>query len=94
MSARLASRLAACKVTPHTLVARLARQAEFVSPVPIPLPPYLRDPKDLIVLEAALAAGADAIVTGDEDLLSLKSFANIPILNARKALEKLGIAVE
>jgi predicted nucleic acid-binding protein len=48
----------------------------------------------LIVLAAALAARADAIVTGDEDLLSLKSFEGIPIMKAREALEKLGIAVE
>ena len=66
----------------------------MVSPAPLALPPSLRDPKDIIVLAAALAARADAIVTGDEDLLSLKSFEGIPIINARKALEKLGITVE
>jgi predicted nucleic acid-binding protein len=54
----------------------------------------LRDPKDLIVLAAAITAEADAIVTGDEDLLSLKSFEGIPILTARQALEKLGLSTE
>jgi putative PIN family toxin of toxin-antitoxin system len=42
--AKLASQLAARDVTPHKLVARLARQAELVSPAPLPLPPSLRDP--------------------------------------------------
>ena len=92
--ARLASRLAARDVTPGKLVARLAREAELVSPAPLPLPSSLRDPKDLIVLAAAVAARADAIVTGDEDLLSMESFEGIPIIKAREALEKLGIPVE
>lgn len=57
-------------------------------------PPELRDPKDLPVLAAAVAAHADAIVTGDEDLVSLKSFQGIPITKDREALEKLGLPVE
>ncbi len=56
--------------------------------------PELRDPKDLPVLAAAVAAHADAIVTGDEDLISLKSFQGIPIMKARDALEKLGLPAE
>ena len=45
-----------------------------------PLPePVCRDPD--LVIAAALAANADAIVTGDRDLLVLKSFHGIPILN-------------
>jgi len=48
----------------------------------------------LIVLAAAFAAKADAIVTGDDDLLALKSFEGIPILTARQILQKLGISTE
>jgi putative PIN family toxin of toxin-antitoxin system len=91
---RLGGRLTLCNVSPAKLVARLARQAEFVSPAPIPLPPSLRDPKDLMVLAAAVAARADAIVTGDDDLLSMKSFEGIPIMKAREALDKLGLPAE
>lgn len=91
---RLTSRLVLRNVTPAKLVARLARQAEWVSPAPLPLPPSLRDPKDLMVLAAAVAAHADAIVTGDDDLLSLQSFEGIPIMKAREALEKLGLPAE
>ena len=39
-----------------------------------------RDPKDNMVLEAALAGGAKFIVTGDEDLLVLNPFRNIAIV--------------
>ncbi|MBI4328043.1 MAG: putative toxin-antitoxin system toxin component, PIN family [Chloroflexi bacterium] len=92
--AKLASRLAVRDVTSSKLVARLARQAEFVSPVPIALPPSLRDAKDLIVLAVASTAKADAIVTGDEDLLTMKAFEGIPILTVREALEKLGVPAE
>jgi len=46
-----------------------------------------RDPKDNIVLECALAGKADAIVTGDKDLLSMKFFSNIPILTPRQFLK-------
>jgi len=38
-----------------------------------------------------VGADADAIVTGDDDLLSLAAFEGIPILTVRQALEKLGI---
>lgn len=87
----LADRLAARNVTPHKLIVRLIQKAELVSPALIPLPSALRDPKDLIVLATAVAAHADAIVTGDEDLLVLKSFQDIPIWKVREALEKLGL---
>lgn len=39
-----------------------------------------RDANDDVVLACALAANADAIVTGDEDLLVLQSFQQIPIV--------------
>ena len=42
-----------------------------------------RDPDDVKVLGLAVASNADYIVTGDKDLLDLKSFQGIPILNPR-----------
>lgn len=48
-----------------------------------------RDPKDDKYLEAALAGGADVIVTGDKDLLALRSFEGIPILTPSSFLRKL-----
>ena len=40
-----------------------------------------RDPGDDIFLSCAVAAGADAIVSGDRDLLDLGAFRGIPILS-------------
>jgi putative PIN family toxin of toxin-antitoxin system len=41
-----------------------------------------RDPKDNMFLELAVTAGATCIITGDQDLLTLHPFNNIPILSA------------
>lgn len=48
-----------------------------------------RDPADNRVLEAAVEASVDAIVTGDDDLLALMSYDRIPIVPARAFLELL-----
>ena len=42
------------------------------------------------MLACALAAKADLIVTGDRDLLALKSFREIPIMTAAEAVRALG----
>lgn len=49
-----------------------------------------RDPKDDMVLEAAVAGEADYIVTGDEDLLVLGDFEGIEITSPHVFLERLG----
>lgn len=51
--------------------------------------PVCRDATDDIVLATAIAAGADFIVTGDQDLLVLKSHEGVRILTPRAFLEKL-----
>lgn len=48
-----------------------------------------RDPKDNPVIECAVCGKADFIVTGDKDLLSLKTFRKIPIITPREFLEIL-----
>ena len=58
--------------------------ATLVIPEPIP-PTVLNDPDDDHVLGCALAAKADLIVSGDQDLLALKLFAGIPIVTAAEA---------
>ena len=42
-----------------------------------------RDPKDNFLLEAAIAGGAEYIITGDNDLLVLDPFNDIKILNPK-----------
>lgn len=48
-----------------------------------------RDPKDNKFLEAALAGEADAIVTGDDDLLVLNPFEGVDILRPAELLDRL-----
>ena len=43
----------------------------------------LRDPEDLPILASAIAAAADVLVTGDEDLLSIRDQVAIPITDPR-----------
>lgn len=48
-----------------------------------------RDADDDLVLACALAARADLVVSGDDDLLVLASFQDIPILSVADALGRL-----
>ncbi len=69
------------------------RLVVLVEPVPLPAP-VSRDPDDDHVLACALTAGAALIVSGDRDLLDLKTFHNIPILTARDALAFIASAAQ
>jgi uncharacterized protein len=62
--------------------------AEVIDPPPLPQP-VCRDPDDDAVLALAVAAQADVMISGDEDLLSLQSFEGIPILNPTMALQRV-----
>ncbi len=60
--------------------------------VPRPTAPSdlpLRDPDDTWVLASALAGGAELLVTGDKDLLSLAERAPLPIVNPRGCWDRL-----
>ena len=46
-----------------------------------------RDPDDDHVVAAALAAKADAIVSGDDDLLALGEVAEVPVLKVAEAVK-------
>jgi len=47
------------------------------------------DPEDNRILECAVAANADYVITGDSHLLKLNKYLNIDILNVAVFLEKL-----
>lgn len=46
-----------------------------------------KDPSDNKILEAALAAKADLIITGDKHLLEIREFREIKIVKAREFLD-------
>jgi putative PIN family toxin of toxin-antitoxin system len=54
-----------------------------------PVPHICRDANDEIVLACAVAANADMIVTGDKDLLIMKQYQNIPIVQVSDAFRLL-----
>lgn len=89
---KFAARIAAKGATSDHLARKFAEEANIVSPAALSVPPGLRDPKDLPVLACAVAAHADAIVSGDQDLLSLGSFEGIPIINAAEVMRRLDLA--
>ena len=64
------------------IVALLRENAAIVRPVPLPSN-VCRDPNDVHVLGAAAAGKARYIVTGDRDLLVLKTFRSIRIVRPR-----------
>jgi uncharacterized protein len=83
------ARVRAARLSAAALVQDYARLAETAVPAPLPAPAVTRDPDDDHVLACALAADAKLIVSGDADLLELKSYHGIPIRTASAALKEL-----
>jgi putative PIN family toxin of toxin-antitoxin system len=85
---QFAKRLRAAKLSATEIVADYARLAKLVIPADINAT-VAGDADDDQVLACALAASADAIVSGDKHLRNLKTYQNIPIINAAEALARL-----
>jgi len=47
-----------------------------------------RDPKDDMVFECAIKAQADIILSGDNDLLSVKTYRGVSVLTVRQYLDR------
>lgn len=74
----------------HDLLADYLPWTEtFRIPDPPPRTPPCRDPHDLPFLHLALAAKADALVTGDADLHVLAPLRGLAILTPAQAVERL-----
>ena len=73
-------RLQRLGTTPEALLINVSRLVSFCQGGVSVDVPGLRDPNDMIVIQAAIAAQVMAIVSGDDDLLDLKSIAGISIL--------------
>jgi putative PIN family toxin of toxin-antitoxin system len=85
---KLARRLALAGVEPRDLVLGYAALATVVQSDAL-APVVTADPDDDAVLACAVAARADAIVTGDSHLLDLGQYQGIPILTSVELLSKL-----
>ncbi len=72
----------------RTFLRTLRKQLRLVEPQPLPSQ-VCRDPDDDLVSATAIAAVADRIVTGDQDLLVLRAFDGIQLVSPRQFLEWL-----
>ena len=66
----------------------LREQGEVVKPETVESG-ACRDSKDLKILGTAVAGRADCLVTGDDDLLTLKKFRGVAILSPREFYDRL-----
>lgn len=82
-------RLAVIGETPREVLADYIEAVEIVEPREVPrvVP---ADSSDDQVIAVAVAAGADWIVSGDADLLTLGNYQGLPIFTAAQAIQQLG----
>ncbi len=66
----------------------LASQTTHVNDAPLPHPAVRRDPRDDYLVALAVATRADAIVTGDRDLLEMPD-SPLAVLTPRSLVERL-----
>lgn len=72
-------------------VTDLAGQTTLLTDPPAPHPAVCRDPDDDYLVALATASHADAIITGDDDLLSIdREQLAIDILTPRQLIDRLG----
>jgi putative PIN family toxin of toxin-antitoxin system len=82
---KFASLLASQRITPAFLMQGYGILTKSVTPQTIQR--TVRDPKDDAVIATALVAQAEAVITGDNDLLVLHPWQGIQILNPAQALQ-------
>jgi len=85
---KLARRLALRGLTGHELFRRIC-QADRRGLAPALPAPVTVDPDDDAVLACAIAAKAEAIVSGDDDLLRLGSYQGHPDLDRSELLARI-----
>ena len=73
-------------------VADLASQTALSTDAPQPHPAVCRDPADDYLIALALHAGAEAIVTGDRDLLEITD-PPVAVVTPRAMMERLNTQV-
>lgn len=58
-------------------------------PKPAPAAPRCRDPEDQVFVDLLVTTGANALVTGDGDLLAIAALSDLRILTALQLRETL-----
>ena len=86
--AKFAAILSETSTSLDRTIAEVRQLAELIDPPPLERP-VCRDSTDDHVLAIALSANADMVVSGDDDLLVLRSFTNIPIVTPADAVKRL-----
>ena len=86
--AKFAAKLRQKNLSTAEIVARYREITETVEAAPVEAA-RLRDPDDAAVLACALAARAEAIVSGDADLHALGSYQGIPVLSPAECLRRI-----
>lgn len=81
----LRRRLGELEVVP--LISLIAARAEWVADEDLE-PPVCRDPADDKFLACARAGSALAIVSGDDDLRSLREWEGVPVLSPREFVDR------
>ena len=81
--------LARSATSPDAVLAELRELSELLDPPPLP-GRASQDADDDVVLALAIAARADLIISGDDDLLVLGTYEGIPIMTPAQAIAFLG----
>jgi uncharacterized protein len=85
---KFAPSLAVFKRSADEILTEYLEIAELVTAAEIPTD-VVRDPKDRAVLACAVGGNANCIISGDKDLLVLRTYQNISILTATPFLSQL-----
>ena len=72
--------------TPKEILDEFLEIVDYFPSIHFPTVQIEKDSSDDIFLEAALSSGASFIISGDQHLLNLKKFHNIPILTPHQFL--------
>ena len=68
----------------------IARRTKLVA-LPVTIPRYvLADPKDDAIVQTAVSAGADYLVTEDKEILRLKKIRGVQVITAAEFAQVLG----
>ena len=79
---KLQKRLNQLGIATNTIMLAVGQIVTIVSTEPIQID-NLRDPKDAVIIAAAIAGEAEFIISGDQDLLVLEQISGILILSPR-----------